>query len=256
MSTQPILVLDRLSRSFGGVAAVAELSFSVAKGELTALIGPNGAGKTTTLNLISGFLSPQSGTISIAEQNLVRRPAHGRCALGVSRTFQTPQVFAGLSALDNVLVGANSLCRTSSAAIAFRTRQARSEEAALQATGEKWLEFVGFRDRRNALVQSLPFGSIRLVEIARALASSPELMLMDEPASGLSPAEAERFRELLFRIRDTGITILWVEHNMTLVMSTAHRVLVMERGHLLAAGSPSEICADKSVQEAYLGTPK
>jgi len=251
--TKAILTTARLGRQYGGVAAVSDVSFSVDERSITALIGPNGAGKTTTLNMISGLTPPTSGQIDIEGRQTIGLRSDQICRLGVARTFQTPQIFRSMSVLENVLVGTTRIGKVSLLATAFGSPRLREEELEFASEAEKWLDFVGLKSVSPRLISELPFGQIRLAEIARALASRPKLLLMDEPASGLSRAETQQLRELLLQIRSLAVTILLVEHNMPLVMSTADHVLVLDKGQLLASGPPATIQADPLVRRAYLG---
>jgi branched-chain amino acid transport system ATP-binding protein len=248
-----LLQVDGVSRWFGGIRAVQDLSFGVRPGTITALIGPNGAGKTTTLNVISGWLPPSAGRVLFADHTLTGRKPYERSHLGLARTFQTPQIFTNLSVFDNVVVGATPRARTTLLATALRLPAALAEDTRLRREAHDWLDFVGLQGLRDARADTLAFGQLRMLEIARALAASPRLLLMDEPASGLSPVETQALRTLLFAIRDRGVTILLVEHNMRLVMSTADRVVVLDKGTKLAEGTPDEVRTDQVVQHAYLG---
>jgi ABC-type branched-subunit amino acid transport system ATPase component len=248
-----VLEVEHVSRAFGGVRAVQDLSFAVRRRTITALIGPNGAGKSTTLNVISGWLPATAGAVRFEGQELGLRAPFERSRLGIARTFQTPQLFGPLSALDNVVVGTTSRTRPALLATALRLPRSRVEDARIVGEARAWLDFVGLAGLGLARADTLAFGQLRLLEIARALAGRPILMLMDEPASGLSPVETDGLRALLFRIRDADITVLLVEHNMRLVMSTADRVVVLDKGSKLAEGSPDEVRADATVQLAYLG---
>ena len=182
-----LLQLDGVSRWFGGIRAVQDLSFAVRPGTITALIGPNGAGKTTTLNVISGWLPPSAGRVVFADQGLIGRKPYERSYLGLARTFQTPQIFTNLSVFDNVVVGATPRARTRLLATALRLPAALAEDARVRAEARAWLDFVGLPALADARADTLAFGQLRMLEIARALAASPRLLLMDEPASGLSP---------------------------------------------------------------------
>jgi branched-chain amino acid transport system ATP-binding protein len=248
-----LLRLDGVSRWFGGIRAVQDLSFGVRPGTITALIGPNGAGKTTTLNVISGWLPPSAGAVFFDDRTLTRRKPYERSHLGLGRTFQTPQTFTNLTVFENIVVGATPRAHRALLATALRLPAALAEDARLRAEAHAWLDFVGLHPLANVRADTLAFGQLRLLEIARALAASPTLMLMDEPASGLSPVETQALRALLFGIRDKGVTILLVEHNMRLVMSTADRVVVLDKGSKLAEGTPDEVRTDQVVQHAYLG---
>ena len=248
-----ILRLEGVSRWFGGIRAVQELSFGVRPGTITALIGPNGAGKTTTLNVISGWLPPSAGVVSFDGHMLAGRKPHERSHVGLARTFQTPQIFTTLTAFENIVVGATPRARSALMAIALRLPRALADDRRIRTEARAWLDFVGLHALAHARADTLSFGQLRLLEIARALAGRPRLILMDEPASGLSPVETQALRTLLFGIRDTGITLLLVEHNMRLVMSTADRVIVLDKGSKLAEGTPDEVRMDAVVQHAYLG---
>jgi ABC-type branched-subunit amino acid transport system ATPase component len=254
MSDATILGVAGLSRRYGGVVAVSDVSFDVRKGSITALIGPNGAGKTTTLNVIAGLTLPTTGKVALEGCDITGRRADQICRLGLGRTFQTPQIFRSMSVRDNVFVGATPLGRTTLLDAAFASPRLRREEKQLFDQSDECLRLVGLSAQSDQPIADLSFGQIRLAEIARALASRPKLILMDEPASGLSRAETQSLRNLLFHIKELAITILLVEHNMPLVMSTADHVLVLDKGRMLASGSPDDIKADAGVRKAYLGT--
>jgi branched-chain amino acid transport system ATP-binding protein len=249
-----ILATERLTRHYGGVLAVTDVSFGVAKGSITALIGPNGAGKTTTLNVISGLTAPTDGRVTLEGADITRRRADQICRLGLARTFQTPQIFRSMNLRDNVMAGTTPLGETTLFDAAIASPRLRREQETLLKRCDECLRLVGLSDLANQPIGALSFGQIRLAEIARALASRPKLILMDEPASGLSRAEAQSLRKLLFHIRELAITTLLVEHNMPLVMSTADHVHVLDKGRLLASGTPEQVKADAAVRKAYLGT--
>ncbi len=248
-----ILSANSIVCRYGGVLAVQDLSFAVEPGSITALIGPNGAGKTTTLNMISGLTLPTNGQIELENRRISGLRSDQICRLGVARTFQTPQIFRSMTVRENVLVGTTPIGRISLIAAALGGSGLRQDERKLVAESGEWLEFVGLQHRAERRISELPFGQIRLAEIARALASRPKLMLMDEPASGLSRAEMSELRALLLRIQKLAITILLVEHNMPLVMSTANQILVLDKGRLIASGNPAVIQVDPVVHKAYLG---
>jgi ABC-type branched-subunit amino acid transport system ATPase component len=254
MPDPSILSVTGLSRRYGGVIAVNDISFAVRKGSITALIGPNGAGKTTALNAIAGLILPTTGEIRFEDRDITRQRADQICRLGLGRTFQTPQIFRSMSLRDNVFVGATPLGRTTLIDAAFASPRLRREEKELLTQSDECLRLVGLSAQGDQPIAGLSFGPIRLAEVARALASRPKLILMDEPASGLSRAEAQTLRSLLFHIKALGVTILLVEHNMPLVMSTADHVLVLDKGRMLATGTPDDIKADVRVRKAYLGT--
>jgi ABC-type branched-subunit amino acid transport system ATPase component len=249
-----LLNVEHLSRRYGGVVAVKDVSFEVPQGSIAALIGPNGAGKTTTLNVISGLVAPTSGRIVLAGENLAGKRSDEVCRSGIARTFQTPQIFRSMSVRDNLKVGTMARGRISLMETALSMPRVRKEEQQIAAEIDDWLEFVGLRDDANRPISELPFGRLRFVEVARALAAKPSLLLMDEPSSGLSRAEAQELRAIMLRIRERAITVLLVEHNMPLVMSTADLVIVLDKGQLLAGGTPTEIRANAAVRKAYLGT--
>jgi branched-chain amino acid transport system ATP-binding protein len=233
---------------------VQDVSFEVSAGAITALIGPNGAGKTTTLNVISGLIPPTDGLVRFRGDNTAGLRADQICRRGIARTFQTPQVFRSMSVRDNIIVGTTPRGRISLIDAAIKSPRLQREEQVLAKEVDEWLSFVGLQAQADQPISELPFGRLRLVEIARALASKPALLLMDEPSSGLSRAEAQELRSVLLRVKQQAITILLVEHNMPLVMSTADVVLVLDKGQLLAAGTPAEVRANPVVRKAYLGT--
>jgi branched-chain amino acid transport system ATP-binding protein len=249
-----LLKVDHLSRRYGGVVAVKSISFEVTQGSITALIGPNGAGKTTTLNIISGLTAPTEGRIILSGEDLAGQRSDQVCRSGIARTFQTPQVFRSMSVRDNLIVGTMARGHISLIETAISMPRVRHEEKQLAAEIDSWLDFVGLRRDADRPISELSFGRLRFVELARALAAKPKLLLMDEPSSGLSRAEAQELRSIMLRIRELGITVLLVEHNMPLVMSTADLVIVLDKGQMLAEGTPAEIRANKVVRKAYLGT--
>jgi ABC-type branched-subunit amino acid transport system ATPase component len=254
MASSAILQVENLGRRYGGVVAVQNVSFELFGGAITALIGPNGAGKTTTLNVISGLVPPSEGCVLLNGMDTTGLRPDQICRRGIGRTFQTPQVFRTMSVRENVIVGTTPRGRISLIEAAIRTPRLRHAEKELAAEADGWLNLVGLQDQAEQPISSLPFGRLRLVEIARALASKPTLLLMDEPSSGLSRAETQEFRSVLMRIKEQSIAILLVEHNMPLVMSTADVVLVLDKGQLLASGAPDKVRADPVVRNAYLGT--
>ena len=246
-----VLRLEGLRKQFGGLLAVDDLSFEVPAGEIYAIIGPNGAGKTTVFNLISGLLRPSRGAVYLRGRKVSDLPAYETAALGVGRTFQTPKVFADLTVLENVMVGLHRLTTTSFTAAMFGLGAREDAQAAARAAG--YLEMVGLLDRADVLAGALPFGGLRLLEVARALAIRPVLLLLDEPASGLSTAERTEVVRLIRQIRDTGTTVVLVEHDVGFVMETADRVLVLNYGQRIAEGAPRVVRNDPRVIAAYLG---
>ena len=247
------LSLERVTRTFEGLAAVSDVSLTLAPASLTALIGPNGAGKTTIFNLVSGLLRPTAGRITFGGRDLTRLPPHEICRAGIGRSFQTPQIFGGMTVLENVMVAAQVRGRVPVLAAGFRLPGARHEEAHLRERGLAELEFLGLGGLAGVAAATLPFGQQRLVEIARALATEPQVLLLDEPAAGLTQGEVRELREVLLRIRARTIAVLLVEHNMRFVLRTAEHVVVLNSGQKLAEGSAADIARDPRVVAAYLG---
>jgi branched-chain amino acid transport system ATP-binding protein len=248
-----LLEVTGLHRWFGGLHVIDEVSFSCRAGIVKAIIGPNGAGKTTLFNLIAGSLVPASGSIVFDGRPTAGLPPHQMARRGISRTFQATRLFPRMSVLENVMVGRHIRTRGGfMAGIAGPAVTGRSERSAREACGAV-LEELGVAELAGRDAASLPFGRQRVVEIARALASEPRLLLLDEPACGLNPAETEDMGALIGRIRDRGITVLIVEHDMSLVMGVSDEVLVLSAGRMIAEGSPREVQADPQVVAVYLG---
>ena len=233
---------SRVTKYFGGLAAVKNVDFIVKEREIVGLIGPNGAGKTTLFNLISGVYRPTSGKILFEGRDITKLKPYEICHLGIGRTYQIVKPFLNMTTLENVMVG-----------VMFGKKKSISiREARAQAL--KWLEYVGLEEKKDMLAASLTLASRKMLEVARALATEPKLILLDEVVAGLNPAETLRAMDLIRRIRDElGITVFWVEHVMRAVMGTAERIIVLHHGEKIAEGTPKEIAADERVIEAYLG---
>ena len=247
------LRVANLERSFGGLRATQDVSFAVPAGTVCALIGPNGAGKTTIFNLITNLLPPESGEVQLYGQRLTGVPTARIAALGLIRTFQTARVFPGMTVLENVLAGRHRLLRAGLIGSMLRLPGGRREERAIRARAVRLLELVGLGAQRDTHAVLLPMGAQKLLEIVRALMAQPRVLLLDEPAAGLNDTETEELAALLRAIRESGITVLIVEHNMSLVMNVADQVVVLEAGRVIATGGPAEIQADARVIAAYLG---
>jgi branched-chain amino acid transport system ATP-binding protein len=287
----PLLEVDHVTLRFGGVVALNDVDFTVRKGEILGLIGPNGAGKTTCFNAITGVVKPTTGAIRFAGSKVVGRKRYKITRLGIARTFQNVRLFPEMSALENVLVGADARHKTSVVGALFRLYRVRVKETELTAvtagggvsrsvqslrrTGQKvfglsrhtleeraareraleLMRLVGIEQRAGELARNLSYGEQRRLEIARALATEPYLLCLDEPAAGFNPTEKEALLALIRKIRDTGVTVLLIEHDMRLVMGVTDRIVVLEFGKKIAEGSPAEIRDNPAVIAAYLGVP-
>lgn len=251
-----LLELSRITKQFGGLTALSDVSFSVQPGQIKAVIGPNGAGKTTLFNLISGVLPPTDGEIRFKDWILGHSKPHIIASYGISRTFQTAQIFFNMSIIENVMVGRH--CRTHAGIIsaALHTPWMRKEENHIRAEAERWLAFTGVTCSYDSMPGDLPFVIHRKAEIARALATEPQLLLLDEPAAGLNIRETEEMGALIGKIRDAGITVLLIEHDMSLVMDISDEVCVLNFGCKIAEGTPREVQQNKEVKAAYLGKEK
>jgi branched-chain amino acid transport system ATP-binding protein len=247
------LELESVTKAFGGVRAVDDVSFQIRVGSLSALIGPNGSGKTTLFNLVTNLYRHDSGAIRLFGRTMTEAADWQIAALGVVRTFQTARVFPGMTAFENVLAGAHLHLKSSAAAEMLWLGSARRAERALAQQAQELLELVGLASFRDSAATDLPMGAQKLLEVIRALMARPKLLLLDEPAAGLNDGETAELALLLRAVRESGITVLVVEHNMSLVMGVADKVIVLDAGSVVAEGPPVEIQRNPRVIEAYIG---
>jgi branched-chain amino acid transport system ATP-binding protein len=248
-----LLAVDDVTIKFGGVTALDQVSFDIKEGEILGLIGPNGAGKTTCFNVMTGVYQATSGAIRFDGTTVGKMKRFQITKLGMARTFQNIRLFKSMTALENVMVGADANSKVGLLNALFRTPLHRRTEAESEKLARELLEFVGVAGRAEELAQNLSYGDQRRLEIARAMATKPKLLCLDEPAAGFNPAEKQRLMELIRKVRDQGITVLLIEHDMRLVMGVTDRIVVLEFGRKIAEGSPSEIRDNPAVIAAYLG---
>jgi len=252
---EALLSLSNVTVKFGGLTALDDVTFDIKRGEILGLIGPNGAGKTTAFNAMTGVYRPTSGDVVLDGRSVVGAKRNEITRRGIARTFQNIRLFSDMTALENVAVGTDARHKTSVPGALFRTKRHRAEERDAIDRGMALLEFVGIGARATHQARNLPYGDQRRLEIARALATEPKLLCLDEPAAGFNPAEKAELMGLIRKIRDDGYTVLLIEHDMRLVMGVCDRIVVLEFGRKIAEGTPAEVAADPAVVAAYLGVP-
>ncbi|MBI2330760.1 MAG: ABC transporter ATP-binding protein [Chloroflexi bacterium] len=249
-----LLQTTNVVKRFGGLIAVNKMTFSLDEGRIVSIIGPNGAGKTTFFNSLTGIYKPEEGQIQFKNHSLIGLRPDQVAATGIARTFQNIRLFGSMTVIENIMVGMHIRLKQNPIDILFRTRHFNAEELEAEQRASEWMEYVGLKNVGNELARNLPYGGQRRIEIARALAANPTLLLLDEPTAGMNPNESEDAIKLFRRIRDDkGITILMIEHDMRVVMGISEYISVMDYGEKIAEGTPQEIRSNQRVIEAYLG---
>jgi branched-chain amino acid transport system ATP-binding protein len=250
-----LLVARSMRKEFGGLIAVSDIDFSVEQGSIVSLIGPNGAGKTTFFNMITGVYKPTAGLVTFDGHDITGKPPHAVTERGIGRTFQNIRLFQDMTAVENVLVGMHSRLRGGIVGSILGTPRVKHEEAEAHEKAHTLLEYCALKGREEDYARNLPYGDQRRLEVARALATEPKLLLLDEPTAGMNPQETQAFTEFVRKMRDERkLTVLLIEHDMRVVLGVSERVTVLDHGEKIAEGAPTEVTANERVREAYLGT--